>query len=190
VDAGVKATPTPEVEVQATGFYSNVQDLITENDTGNTFTFENVGRAVMDGAEGSVTLRLFNKLLFVKANYTYLHTEDLAPGRTLKSLDFRPEHTAYLDGRVYLPFGLHLAAQYLYIAERKYEVPGNTVKVQTMPEYGVVNARIGQTFTWGERPTSCEVYAEAKNIGDVYYEDAPGKAAPGRTIFIGAAFDF
>jgi len=190
VDAGFRLRFPPMVSFDTAFFYSDVKDLIGEKDTGNEFTYENIDQAQIRGVETLIDLAFFKDILRVSANYTYMNTRDMRSYRILKSLDFRPEHTAAVDGRVALPFGTHFAVQYFFVGPRRYELPTREQDVRTLPEYGIVNARIGHIVKWDSDRVSCDLYIEAKNIFDVYYEESPEKAAAGRTIYGGLEFAF
>ena len=189
-DAGFRLSPWALLWLEGTGFYADVTDLIGKQDTGNAFTYENIDSALITGVESALGLNLFKGMLAVDAAHTYMQTRDGRADRKLDRLDFRPEHIASLDGRLSWPFGTSLAVQYVYTAQRKYEVPGARAQVRTLPEFGITQARLAQTFRWNGGKTSCELYLEGKNLFDVYHETSPEKAAPGRTLAAGLAFDF
>ena len=76
------------------------------------------------------------------------------------------------------------------MGKREYEQPGKDRKVRALPEHGTLNARIAQTVDWDQTETALEIFVQAKNLLDVYFEDAPEKAAAGRMLQAGLAFDF
>jgi outer membrane cobalamin receptor len=190
IDAGVRANPIPQLGLETGWFYSEVTDLIGKRELGNEFTYENVDNATITGIESAVSLSFFQGAFTTRLSHTYMDTTDDREDRNLKSLDFRPEQMAFTDARVRLPFGTALSAQYAYTGERKYEEPSRDREVKTLPEVGLFNARLSQIVTWDENETSCEFFVEGKNLGDVYYEQAPQKASPGRMIRAGLAFEF
>lgn len=190
IDAGARTVNVPHFNIETTWFYSDITNLIGKQDTGNTFTYENIDKAKIMGIETNMGLFFWKGILFFDAGYTYMQTEDNRDHRKLKSLDFRPEHKVVVDGRVNLPFGTRFAIQYFYTGERKYEKPGKSPTVETLPEFGLTNARVSHTIDLAKQANSMEIYIEGKNIFDVYYEDSPEHASAGRTLTAGLAFDF
>lgn len=189
VEAGFGLTPIKELSIEATWFYSDVTDLIGKQDTGNEFIYKNIDSALITGAEGLVELRLFQEIFTTQVGYTYLFTCNRSDDRKLKRLDFRPEHTLFIDGRLALPFGTSLSVQYRFISKREYEQPGVKRRIANLPEYGLLSARAGHTIGLGNR-VELEIYLQGKNILDVYYEDSVEKASPGRMLEGGLAIDF
>ena len=190
VDTGFRLKPISQVALEAVGFYSDIQNLIGKKDDGNTYTFENIDSARIYGVESTLRLNFLEGFISIMANHAYTKTHDGRADRVLESLDFRPEHKVVADGRVSAPFGTNFALQYMYTGSRKYEVAGKDAKIRTLPEYGTFDARLWQTIRWNQNKTSCDLFVEVKNIGDVYYEVSPERPAPGRSIYGGAAFDF
>ena len=190
IDAGFRAQPLPELGFASTWFHSAITDLIGKEETGNEFTYENISKARITGLESRIDLNLFAKLWTTTLAHTYLDTRDQRPTRRLERLDFRPEHSAYVDTRLNAPFGTQFAVQYFYVGERQYEEPGKDRKKKALPEYGTLNARVAHRITWDGARTSAEFFVEGKNVLDVYYEQAPEKPAAGRMLTGGVAVDF
>ncbi len=190
IDAGLRVRPIPQLGLESTYFFSDVTDLIGKRDLGNQFYYENIDSARIQGVENLVRVRLFDGLFFAQGSYTWMSTHDNRESRNLHELDFRPRHTAFVDGRLNLPWGTALEAQFYYVGERKYELPDAGQSIRTLPEYGITNARLSQTIRWDERRTACELFLQARNVFDVYYEESPEKAAPGRNLLAGFALDF
>lgn len=194
LDAGIQAAPIKNITLESAYFYSYIFDLIGKKEMGNTFTYENIDEAVINGVESSIDVRIDKGLeplaLSLGLSHTYMHTEDKRPERHLKSLDFRPEHKFALDARLNLDFGLSLAVQYLYVGARKYEEPTLKRNIKKMPEYGITNARVAQKICWNDKRYQSTLFLEGKNIFDVYYEDSPERASAGRNLFTGLAIDF
>lgn len=190
VDTGFRLNPISMVSLEAVGFYSDIKDLIGKKDDGNSYTFENIDTAQIYGVESTLRLNFFEGIFSIIANHAYTKTHDGRANRKLESLDFRSEHKVVADGRVSAPFGTNFALQYIFTGPRKYELSGKNPKVKTLPEYGTFDAKLWQTIRWNENKTSCDLFIDVNNIGDVYYEVSPERPAPGRSIFGGVAFDF
>ena len=190
VDAGVRLAPIDELGLEAAWFYSDVTDLIGKRDTGNEFTLENVDEATILGVEAIADVSALDGILGGSVGYTYLKTRDERPERNLESLDYRPESTLSVDLRVRAPWGTNLSAQYQYVSKRRYEKAGRGHVVAALPEYGLVDLRLGHVFSWNEDRTQLELYARAANLFDTYYQMAPDRASPGRMLEAGVIVDF
>lgn len=194
LDAGIKITPIKNITLESTYFYSYIFDLIGKKEMGNTFTYENINEALINGVESNIDVLMSELIELVDISFglshTYMQTEDKRPKRNLKSLDFRPEHKFALDARLNFDFGLSFDVQYLYVGKRKYEEPTLKRAIKTMPEYGITNARIAQQIGWNAKRYKATIFLEGKNIFDVYYEESPERASPGRNIVSGLAIDF
>ena len=187
IDAGLQLSPWEPLFFEATWFYSKIDDLIGEKDTGNTVIFENIDEAVIQGVESRMDLQFFDKRLQLGGSHTYLATEDRRENRELDSLDFRPEQKATFHIRTMLPLRFFIAGQYFYTGERKYQTPNG---IETLPEYGLVNARIAKSFLFDNDRRDLSIYVEGKNLFDTYYETSPQKASPGRMLYSGLSFAF
>ncbi len=189
IDAGLRASLGDVARVSSTYFQSYIEDLIGKKEMGNEFTYENIDEAEIRGVESALNLNLGDGVFRLGLAHTYMDTKDLRDDRNLAKLDFRPEHTASVDGRLNWPKNTHLAVQYYYVGEREYEQPSKDRNIMTMPEYGITNARLSQAIPIDDT-TAAKVFIEAKNLFDVYYESAPEKCAPGRMLSGGLAFEF
>jgi len=190
IDGGFRVRNVPHFKMETAWFYSDITDLIGKQDTGNTFTYENIDRAKITGVEIMTGLFFLDGILVFNAGYAYMKTEDNRKNRILESLDFRPEHKMVFDSRVNLPFGANISLQHYFTGERKYEKPGIDPSVETLAEYGITNGRISHTIPISDRELLMELFIKGKNIFDVYYETSPLKAPPGRELSAGLAFDF
>jgi len=190
IDAGFQARPLPALGFGSTWFYSDVTDLIGRREFGNDYTYENIDEATITGVESGVELTFLKGMIAGGLAHTWLMTEDKRETRNLERLDFRPEHTASVDGRLTSPFGTRLAVQFLYVGERQYEEPGKDHLKKALPEYGLLNARLSHTLSWNDKRTAAEVFVQGKNLLDVYYETSPEKPDPGRMLAAGVAVDF
>ena len=189
-DLGLWWQPVPLLNISVTGFYSNVTDLIGKRELGNTFEYENIDKATIEGTETCLNINLWNKRISLDLAHTYMNTRDESPDRKLKRLDFRPEHTGSADLRFTFPFGTFLGVQYYYVGERSYEEPNKDQTIKSLPEYGLVNARLSQRFAWDQNRTSAEFSILVRNLFDVYYEESPEKASPGRMLGTQIGIDF
>jgi iron complex outermembrane receptor protein/outer membrane receptor for ferrienterochelin and colicins len=168
-------------------FYSDVDNLIGKKEVpGGTFVYENVDEAVLKGLELALYWEPVDALLFGCA-YTYLDSEDKREGRVLDELDFRPPHLFSVQARYRSSFGLSLNSRYTYTSAQKYEEEGTEdPSVLELPDRGVWDIHLGQRFPFRRYPDwYVEVFLDVNNVLDEYYEQDPGKAAPGRQVWGG-----
>lgn len=163
-------------------FRSDVDNLITRLELGNEVTYQNVGRALLQGLELTAFWRPWACLgLFV--NYTYLDTEDKDTGR---ALDFRPPSVVNVEARYQASFGLTAGAIYGYTSSQSYEpknVPGG---LGVLPASGLWEIYVSQKFPFRKvSKRYVEVYVDVENLLDAYYEESPGKPSPGRMVWVG-----
>jgi len=189
-DAGFALRPASFLRLEVNGFASSVRDLIGKKELGNTFVYENVDEALIAGVESGIGIFLFEEMISAEVSHTCMHTEDKRADRKLESLDFRPEHKLSARANLALDFGLSFSVQYFYTGQRKYEQKGVDREVASLHEYGLVNARLAQRVRWSEDRYAAEIFVQAGNLLDVYYEDSPEKASPGRNLTAGVTIDF
>jgi outer membrane receptor protein involved in Fe transport len=109
--------PLPEIEINASGFVNDFQDLIepTFGSDGNVH-FQNITSAQISGVEGSVGCFLFNRTWNSKISYTYIYPEDRTKHDILK---YRPRKLFYISTEIAPePFRLGIDYRYLSRVER------------------------------------------------------------------------
>lgn len=181
-------------------FRSDVDDLIgkkelppdPEDPTSPEWKYENVDEAVMQGLELSLGWFPIDPI-FLGCAYTLLDTEDKRPERALRDLDFRPRHVFSVQARFESSFGLSVNSRYTYASSMKYEEEGVAPErnIKTLPDRGVWDIHLGQKFPFRRFPEKyVEAFIHVSNILDEYYEEDPGKAAPGRVVWGGIRGEF
>ncbi len=182
-------------------FRSDVDNLIGKKELPDgTFIYENVDDAVLQGVELSLSWIPVDPL-FLRCTYTYLDTEDgrvhkeTKPGtipRVLDELDFRPPHIFSVEARYASSFGLSLNSRYTYTSSQKYqEEQTEDPRILELPDRGLWDIHLGQKFPFRRFPDwFVEAFLEVNNVLDEYYEEDPGKAAPGRVIWGGIRGEF
>ncbi len=174
-------------------FRSDVDDLIGKKELeGDTFIYENVDEAVMQGLELALYWEPTDPVL-LGCTYTLLDTEDKRPERALKDLDFRPRHIFSVQARYQSSFGLLANTRYTYTYAQKYEEEGIAPErnIRELPDRGVWDIHLGQKFPFRRFPDQyVEVFLDVRNILDEYSEQAPFKAAPGRLVWGGIRAEF
>ena len=171
-------------------FYNDVDDLIGKKELeGDTWVYENVDEAVMQGLELALSWAPIDPVL-LGCTYTLMDTEDKRTGR---DLNFRPRHLLSVEARYQSSFGLSFNTRYSYASEMKYEEEGTGPDGDTLtfPDRGVWDVHLGQKFPFRRFPDrSVEVFVDVNNILDEYYEQDPFKAAPGRLVWGGIRAEF
>lgn len=167
-------------------FRSEVDDLIGRKELGNTFIFENIDEAVIQGIELSLFWDPVEPLR-LQFDYTYLDAENKSPDRAMRELDFLSRHQIGMLASYQSSFGLSANSRYRYLSSQKYEqkavVP---TTVGELPRRGLWDVHVGQRFPFDRSSKRhLELYADVENLLDEYYEEDPGKAAPGRTVWVG-----
>jgi len=174
-------------------FRSDVDNLIGKKELpGDTFVYENIDEAVLQGLELALSWVPVDPLM-LGCTYTYLDTEDKRDDRALKDLDFRPNHLFSVQARYQASFGLTLNTRYLYTSSLKYEEEGiaPAQNIMTLPDRGVWDIHLGQRFPFRRVPEwFVELFLDVNNVLDEYYEEDPGRAAPGRIVWAGIRAEF
>jgi vitamin B12 transporter len=160
-----------------TGFAARQRNLIDFDFA--TSRDVNIGRSQSRGVEGEVTLR--RRGLFVRANATYLDTEDRATGLALNR---RPRQSANLVVMLTPGGRWTLAWTERYVGERP-DVDPVTFGRRTNPGY----LRTDLAASYAVRPW-LSPYARVDNLADRRYAEALGFPAPGRTVAGGVAIRF
>lgn len=174
-------------------FRSDVDNLIGKKELpGDTFVYENIDEAVLKGLELALSWVPIDPLTLACA-YTYLDTEDKREDRELKELDFRPRHLFSVQLRYQSSFGLSVNSRYIYTSSQGYEEEGIAplTAIRELPDRDVWDIHLGQKFPFRRFPERfVEVFLDVRNLLDEYYEEDPGKAAPGRIVWGGIRAEF
>ena len=174
-------------------FRADVDNLIGKKELpGDTFVYENIDEAVLQGLELAVSWSPLDSLT-LGCTYTYLDTQDKRDDRALRELDFRPRHLFGVQARYQASFGLTLNTRYNYTSSMPYEEEGIAplTAVGGLPDRGVWDIHLGQKFPFRRfQERFLEVFLDVNNVLDEYYEQDPGKAAPGRIVWAGIRAEF
>jgi outer membrane cobalamin receptor len=163
-------------------FRSDVDNLITRKEYGNTFQYQNVEQALLQGLEMSTFWHPWD-FLGVFLNYTYLDTENKNTGR---DLDFRPANVVNVELRYSSSFGLSAGAIYSYTSSQSYEPKAQPGGLEVLPASGLWELHVSQKFPFRKvSKRYVEVYVDVENLLDEYYEEDPRKASPGRMVWVG-----
>ncbi len=174
------------VEASATYFHRNSTDLIdfiscpvqTGICVNRPFgTYNNVRRAVSQGAELSLKLRPVEALQF-QANYTYLDAQNRSTGSASfgRRLVRRPSQSVNASVDYQWAFGLSTGATVTSVG-RSFDNAANTRRIP-----GYVLADIRASFPLFDQ---AEVYGRIENLFDERYETVPQFGSPGRAAYVG-----
>jgi len=150
-EVGARFDPRPDVSTQATLFRIDYEDQIQFN--AGAARFENLGETRLEGAELQAIWEVGANTR-LSATYTYLDTEQLNGPNAGKQLPNAPHHRVSLTADHTLgPWAFSGSASY---AAESYSDAANTRKETAngsagrLPDYVVVNARIGRELKLGQ----------------------------------------
>ena len=179
-DLGFEQKLGPKVQLGATYFHNDIDNLIALSDSGTTNV--NIGQAETYGVESFVAYQPW-QTVSLRADYTYTVAEDATLDRLLLR---RPRHKASLSGAWQVTDAFTLSASLLYVGSR---IDGNrdfSVQRLEADPYTVVN--LAGSYAISETVTA---FARIENLFDQAYQDPTGFLRPGFGIFAGlkVAFD-
>jgi outer membrane receptor protein involved in Fe transport len=163
-------------------FLSDLENLIESGiNAAGRVQFRNVTEARIEGAEISAKLGLFNKALYLEANYTYLHPRDRTQNDILK---YRPRHLLYASALTRfraVSFGIDF--RYISRVER---IDEELVNLGVIKDGGervasyVTDVRCGVDFGGMNVPLSATL--NVKNVFQYNYVELIGNLAPPRSV--------
>ena len=163
-------------------FYNDIEDMISEVNTGNYYTFVNIPKAKTYGMEASWIQPLFEKM-DLGLSWTELRSKNKESG---KDLEFTPERT--LGARLDYAFSKQLSS-YVgvnYIGEQYYlktlnrGTPTQSLVDATADDYVSVNWGVNYAIN-----KTVTLYGGINNITNEGVDDVLGSSS-GRYFFIGA----
>lgn len=172
-------------------FYNDYQNFIEPiiDPTDGKIVFENITHARVNGLEFSGTLLLFNKMLNVKAGYTFLNSEDLETGKELK---YRPKHSFVFA--IDYSIGQFLCGLDFRYNSRVDEIDDALIDFGLVPDgdervdIKVLDLRAGYKFFIDKLPL--RIYLNANNILNYNYVEMIGNLAPIRNYSLSIDFMF
>lgn len=193
-EIGAKGIIGDRARYQLSAFWINVEDaLVVYESAGGRDFFENSGEERRRGIEASLEY-FFTDHLTATASYTYAEYEFLEftnrdgiafDGNRLPGL---PQQTFFAE-LAWNKEDIGFAAVDVLLVSERYADSANEVQV---PDYGVVNARLGKVFHPSKHTLT--LYAGVNNLLDEFYFsniriNAFGgryyEPAPGRTVYAG-----
>ena len=173
-------------KIDLTLFYDDGQDrIVVSPPPPFPPTLSNIGEYRIRGIEGSVTLAPVPELTLF-AGFTYLDVEP-------QDLPYSPEWT-FSSGINYLfrdDFKISIDALYVdeqYVTSRARQE--ETVNVDRVGSYFLLNAKIGYDFILPYRDLECQIYVAGENLIDTEYEQKKGYPMPGLSGMVGIDIRF
>ncbi|WP_136515994.1 TonB-dependent receptor [Geomonas edaphica] len=178
-EAGVEQKLPREARVAVTGFYTDADNLI-QNDqaAGRNMNLSEVRFA---GAELQGEVHPLDRLM-LRGGYTYLHSEDRSrPGRD--EVQYNPRDKVTLEGRYDARCGATAYVAVNYVANQYFYTKDSAAVVQKakLDDYVLVNVRLSRKVL----KDRVELYVGANNLFDRNYETSYGFPQPGRYIYGG-----
>ena len=172
-------------------FYNDYQNFIEPiiDPTDGKIVFENITHARVRGLEFSSTLLLFNKMINVKAGYTFLNSEDLETGKELK---YRPKHSFIFS--IDYSIGKFLCGLDFRYNSRVDEIDDTLIDFGFVPDgdervdIKVLDIRAGYNLMIDKLPL--RIYLNANNILNYNYVEMIGNLAPIRNYSLSIDFMF
>ena len=174
-DLGFEQTFLEErVQLGATYFHNDIDNLITINDTGTSL--QNVGEATTYGVESFLTYTPWEPLT-LRADYTFLIAmDDITDQELLR----RPKHKASLNAAWHVTEAAVLSATLLYVGPWVDANRAGTMSGVPANGYTIVNLAGSYDLSQG-----LSAYARIDNLFDLRYQDPVGFLRPGFGIFAG-----
>ncbi|HET8760146.1 MAG TPA: TonB-dependent receptor [Nitrospiria bacterium] len=169
-----QALTRAHVQVGATYFHNDVDNLITINNAGTSYA--NVAEATTSGVETFLAHELSDRLSW-RADYTYTKAEDAVSGEELLR---RPKHKASVDARWQVTDAGTLSATVLYVGSRIDRTRDFTVPRFEAAGYTIVNLAGSYDLS-----RVLMAFARIENLFNREYEDPIGFLRPGFGAFAG-----
>lgn len=166
------------IAFDVTYFRMQLTDLIVwqQGGSGGKWSPMNVSRALNQGVEAALNLKLVPDFLSLALNYTYLLAQnDDADDRNYyrKYLVYRPKNTLNVTmDASWQAFTAGLSWQYVGY---RYVLPANTI---WLDPYHVASLTLGRRYAW--EAWNLDVTLQVKNLFDEHYEFIQYQPIPGR----------
>jgi iron complex outermembrane receptor protein len=170
------------------GFYYDVRNLISRNGSGSLNIYQNIGKVRMAGFETIVDITPVPDLT-LRADYPWVHSEDVSDGRVTDEVTNVPAHKAGFLAQYTVPGPktlLDLDAVYvgsMYTSLPSPIYPNDPVK--EIDGYFLLGAKVTQEVMKGVR-----VHVAVRNLLDADFESEAGYPGQGRTFAFGASVTF
>jgi vitamin B12 transporter len=180
-EAGVEQVLPAATTASLTGFYIEIEDFIERpNDTSPVQNFEEYE---FYGVEVAAENRYFERL-FVRASYSYLHTEDKSSDSERDQIQNNPEHKVVLEATYQLPWNMSVYGSARWVANA-YTYDDDKIEKKRLPEYLVFDFRLNKRVA-----DVLDLYFGIDNAFDEDYETSYAFPQPGRTMYGGVTWKF
>ncbi len=166
----------------ATYFHNAFDNMILFDSA--TSTYENVGKAVTEGVEMSLSFEATKKISF-RGSYTYLDTEDKSTGAALLR---RPKNKLSLEGNYRVCEKCSVNAGIVYVGKRDdnyYSSMTYTTTRVSLGGYTLVNLAASYDITKNVR-----IFGRVDNLFNKYYEEVAGWGTMGFSVYGGVKLLF
>jgi iron complex outermembrane receptor protein len=185
---GTRRHLTRALDLEATGFWYEVSDLISRSGTDPTNTFQNYAEVRIRGLELAGSLLVTDGLL-LRAHLTWTDAADRSEGRVTDDVINVPEFAGNLAVRWQLPwFPARFALDGTYMGDVFTSLPSPLYPddpVQQVDAVFLLGARLGyDVLGW------LELWAAGRNLLDEDYESEFAYPGPGRELSVGLTATF
>ncbi|MDK2847887.1 MAG: hypothetical protein PWP34_1240 [Desulfuromonadales bacterium] len=179
-EAGIEQDLPAATMVSVTGFYIDIEDFIQRPE--GEEQVQNYEKYEFYGVEVTVENRYFERL-FLRASYSYLHTQDKSSNTDRDQIQNNPEHKVVLEANYQLPWNMNVYGSVLWVTNF-YTYDGDFNKKQ-LPDYLVCDMRISKKVA-----DALDLYFGINNIFDEDYETSYAIPHAGRTMYGGVTWKF
>ena len=175
-DIGIKKSWGTLIFTELNFYHSTVTDLITYQGRNNPF--KNLASSRLRGLELDLKFMPY-KNLNTRIYYQYLNAIDLD---THQALEFRPEHTLGFTGSLITFYGYKFNISMDVVSKRYYYSSKDRLSLEP---YFIAGFNLTKKFM-----SMFEIWINAKNLLDEFYEDEAGFPLPGREFSTGLVLEF
>ena len=180
-EAGIEQDLPAATTVSLTGFYMDIEDFIARPDGEDQV--QNYEEYQFYGVEVAAENRYFDKL-FLRASYSYLHTEDKSSDSNRDQIQNDPEHKVALEATYQLPWNMSVYGSALWVANAYTYNDDSSIK-KRIPEYLVFDFRLSKKVA-----NALDLYFGINNAFDANYETSYAIPQAGRTMYGGVTWKF
>ena len=180
-EVGIEQVLPAATMVSLTGFYMDIEDFIARP-TGED-QVRNYEKYEFYGVEVAAENRYLDKL-FLRASYSYLHTEDKSSGSNRDQIQNNPEHKVVLEAAYQLPWNMSIYGSGRWVANAYTYNSDDSIK-KRIPEYLVFDFRLNKKVA-----QVLDLYFGIDNAFDADYVTSYGIPQAGRTMYGGVNWKF
>lgn len=174
---GIKLPFLSQTQINMNYFYNNLKDqIIWAPRDSIVWTPTNVAKSITSGLETSISTKLFNRMISLELNHTYMDARDKSGGFTNnKLLIYRPYHKLDFNaGLSVSQFEVNLNYQYI---SRRFVTSSNSA---SLPDVSVWNMNVGYGMPLVGLKWSARL--DFNNVFNKNYRLSDGYPMPGREV--------